>query len=326
MISSLLIEANNSSGMAERNNPSSPSTAAAAGAANDGDFAHHGPGNSSFRTGSSSNSSRRFYHHSSDSSSASSSQSASPVHWERQPQDGDRRQPNQKSPTPIGNYCSSPELQQQQQHLMMAAALRHPLHPAAALQMQTLQHNLRHLHHGLHQGFHVHHSFGSSSSRIPSDAPGLKTDGGGDSAEESSAAGEKHQQSKSPDSIRSAKSPKPPATTESNASPISATPHGIEHILSRPLPARSSTNIIGTVVSPQFTSASSTSPHLSPTFPHQSPASASLNFAGLPPTSLAGVYWPTLPGFMGNPALQAWRDRLNSGKTIFKTCLDGILK
>lgn len=312
MISSLLegTASNNMASTAERNNVDrSPLTSSATDefVSTDNPSVH--------------NSSRRSYHHhSSDSSSGSvtSSRSPSPMHWGDKQED--RHHANRKSPTGSPTtYCSSPELQQHHQHMMMsssaafAAALRHPLHPAAALQMQTLQHNLRHLHHGL-QGFH--HSFGSSSSDSPTTKVSSNT-------QQEDSSSETNHQPKSPASITPA-SPKVTNVETTNNSPISATPHGIEHILSRPLPVRSAgTGIIGSPAAPAAPFTASPSHHLSPSFPHQPPAPSPLNFspgiAGLPPSSLAGVYWPALPGFMGSPALQAWRDRLTSaaGKDQF---------
>ena len=274
---------------------------------------------------------------------------------------------NKTTESPIGennpiashHYCSSPELlMQQQQQMMMSssafsAAFRHHphhLHPAAALQMQTLQHNLRQLHH--HHG--LHNPFGqmpitlspssSSSTRLHEAmmlsaaaavaASNKTTEMTGSvalskSMDEASTtpttpvSDNREKNVKSPDSVTSTNQParNNNGTDNSQPSPISATPHGIEHILGRPVSA-SRSGVSQSFNSVQHSSTIQNLPAGSPPFSSLSqpaPPSSALNFAasglsGLPPSSLAGVYWPTLPSFMGNPALQAWRDRLSSGK------------
>lgn len=260
------------------------------------------------------------------------------------------------------HYCSSPEVMQHHQHALMSShpafsaafgrhhqsvhPASHHLHPAAPFHMQTaLQQSLRHLHHGL-QGLH-HHPFGPLSAvRPPSPSRLDMLSPGGDvqrsaTVEDTSSSspppGPGEKPAKVSDSltatVTSTATSRSAGTVidSSNHSPVSATPHGIEHILSRPAittVARSGCTTIGTAAQPfsSPTAHSMAHQHLSaspPTFPSlpQPPPSA-LNFsaaglAGLPPSSLAGVYWPAaLPGFMANPALQAWRDRLHSGKIL----------
>lgn len=86
----------------------------------------------------------------------------------------------------------------------------------------------------------------------------------------------------------------------SDGSPVSATPHGIEHILSRPRP-----------------SAPPSHQYAAP-MPGVAQASASLANGLASHHQWAGVYWPPLPGFIGNPAaIQAWRERLSYGNQNF---------
>ena len=82
------------------------------------------------------------------------------------------------------------------------------------------------------------------------------------------------------------------AAAAATATTPSSNPHGIENILNRPLPERRM------AVPP-------------PLAPPQNPAAA--GFSGSSLNFNTGVYWPALPGFIGNPALHAWRERLNQG-------------
>ncbi|XP_057380951.1 uncharacterized protein LOC130703514 isoform X2 [Daphnia carinata] len=92
---------------------------------------------------------------------------------------------------------------------------------------------------------------------------------------------------------------------------ISATPHGIENILNRPIPRPDP------VISPAI----QCYPHSSSSSQYPSPFSAiartqkpldfsnGVNALGLNSPTFTGVYWPTLQSFIDNPALQTWRDR-----------------
>lgn len=98
---------------------------------------------------------------------------------------------------------------------------------------------------------------------------------------------------------------------EENSS-VSATPHGIENILSRPLP-RSIPSVTSSETHPQ----SCSSNQYPSSFPGLSPTTNNLDFPngvnpatiGLHSPSFGSVYWPSLQTFIDNPALQAWRDR-----------------
>ena len=99
---------------------------------------------------------------------------------------------------------------------------------------------------------------------------------------------------------------------EENSS-ISATPHGIENILSRPLPRPAP------VTSSATQQQSSTSSQYPP-FPGLPQTQNSLDFPsginniGLHSSTFSGIYWPSLQSFIDNPALQSWRDRFQMGK------------
>ena len=252
---------------------------------------------------------------------------------------------DQKSDSSIStNYCSSPELSspigstllsEDQQSFHRSTGLAAGLHPAfyPALHIQSLQHSLRHLHQGL-QGFNSLGISTSSSNTInrrdaavssictETAATDVNTSfdltnnsvvetsqSSNESSYISNALNKKRQQHpKSPlfDSTNSVQ-------TTDNSSPIAATPHGIEHILSRPIPRSAP---IVSASAPQQPPGTSFSP-----LPHPSPNQlafpgvAGLGLNRLSPASLPGVYWPSLPSFIGNPTLQAWRDRLSSSGT-----------
>ncbi len=120
----------------------------------------------------------------------------------------------------------------------------------------------------------------------------------------------------------SSKSPSSPESVNTTAmtqneenSSISATPHGIENILSRPLPR----------LAPVTSSAAqqqSSSSNQYPSFPGLPQTQNSLDFSnginnfGLHSSTFPGIYWPTLQSFIDNPALQSWRDRFQIGKNI----------
>jgi len=187
------------------------------------------------------------------------------------------------------------------------SALPHAFHPALHMQ-SALHQSLRNLHgfHAAAAGLPLPPNFGLTLPSPSLHSPKM-------SAEQPESSSKSTTQSKSSKS-EPASSPQTTSahnkSTESNSegSPVSATPHGIEHILNRPLPRMATCN---TNQQP-FALHGGFSPSSHP----QPPPPSALNLAGLgglPPPSLAGVYWPTLPGFIGNPALQAWRDRINSG-------------
>lgn len=96
---------------------------------------------------------------------------------------------------------------------------------------------------------------------------------------------------------------------------ISATPHGIENILSRPLPR--SVQVTPTDVHPQLCSTNQyTTPPLTGLATTQNaidfPNGINASTLGLHSSSFGGVYWPSLQTFIDNPALQAWRGRFQT--------------
>ena len=234
------------------------------------------------------------------SSPSPSSAGGESVH-ERSSEKTSRSSPDHKCNSPVLHYASSPELaaapsftlQQQQQQLNHHQMYQqHPglVLPAfhSALQMQSLQQSLRNLH-----GLQALQPFGGKLQAPP--PPALLA----------------------PSPSSTAKSPDFAPKETPTGSPVSATPHGIEHILSRP-PVR----IVGSGGGACSTAPTSPAVHHA-TFSAMSQQTAPMNLAAaglaLPAPSLTSVYWPTLPGFMGNPALQAWRDRLYSGKFPIQT-------
>lgn len=107
--------------------------------------------------------------------------------------------------------------------------------------------------------------------------------------------------------------------TEENSS-VSATPHGIENILNRPLPRPA---LVMSPVSQQChqQSCSSNTPQFQSSFlglPRSQIAldfSSGVNSIGLHSPNFSGIYWPTLQSFIDNPGLQTLRDRLKRSKS-----------
>ncbi|KAI9555990.1 putative homeobox protein Nkx-6.1 [Daphnia sinensis] len=93
---------------------------------------------------------------------------------------------------------------------------------------------------------------------------------------------------------------------------ISATPHGIENILNRPIPRPDPVLSPAIQCHPHSSSSSNQYPSpFSAIARTQKPLdfSSGVNALGLNSPTFTGVYWPTLQSFMDNPALQTWRDR-----------------
>ncbi|KAK4024697.1 uncharacterized protein LOC116927646 isoform X1 [Daphnia magna] len=92
---------------------------------------------------------------------------------------------------------------------------------------------------------------------------------------------------------------------------ISATPHGIENILNRPIPRPESVISPAIQCHPQSSSSNQYPSPFSAIARTQKPLDFSngVNAVGLNSPAFTGVYWPTLQSFIDNPALQTWRDR-----------------
>lgn len=90
----------------------------------------------------------------------------------------------------------------------------------------------------------------------------------------------------------------PTAQTLAATTSSSATPHGIDHILSRPAPT--------TLGLPRFNVTSAAGMYLNPATFGKQPTLADL-------TTRSALYWPGLQGLVNNP--MAWRDRLSTGKS-----------
>ena len=110
--------------------------------------------------------------------------------------------------------------------------------------------------------------------------------------------------------------------TEENSS-VSATPHGIENILNRPLPRPA------LVMSPvsQCHQQSCSSNQFQSSFLGLPRSQISLDFSsgvnsiGLHSPNFSGIYWPTLQSFIDNPGLQTLRDRFKRSKTNLSVLL-----
>lgn len=116
------------------------------------------------------------------------------------------------------------------------------------------------------------------------------------------------------------KSPSLPESTlllqpEDNYS-ISATPHGIENILNRPIPRPDPVISPVTQCHPQSSSSNQYPSPFSAITRSQKPLDFSngVNGIGLNSPTFTGVYWPTLQSFIDNPALQSWRERFQISK------------
>ena len=247
------------------------------------------------------------------------------------------------------NYCSSPELGSPMAGSLLSQSQHSSFHRSSglvglqtfypAMQMQSLQHSLRHLHQGL-QGFHsvqgISPSNSSATRRDVVSETSTAVNAIFDSSTNNSGKEEANSQSSNDESTfnsaaltnnrkhhhQHSKSPLFDSTnsvqTTDNSSPIAATPHGIEHILSRPVPRLAPIVSANATQHPPSTSFPPPPPPPPPPLPQNPsnqlnfPGMAGIGLNGLTPASLTGVYWPALPGFIGNPTLQAWRDRLNA--------------
>jgi hypothetical protein len=108
-------------------------------------------------------------------------------------------------------------------------------------------------------------------------------------------------------------------TTEENSS-VSATPHGIENILNRPLPRPA---LVMSPVSPCHPQSCSSNQFHQSSFlglPRNQQISldftSGVNSIGLHSPTFSGIYWPTLQSFIDNPGLQTLRDRFRKSKEI----------
>ena len=116
-------------------------------------------------------------------------------------------------------------------------------------------------------------------------------------------------------------SPSSVIQSEENSS-VSATPHGIENILNRPLPRPV------LVMSPmsQCHQQSCSSTQFQSSFLAGLPRNLDFNNGvhhsiGLHASTFSGIHWPTLQSFIDNPGLQTLRDRFRKSKNILAILL-----
>lgn len=121
---------------------------------------------------------------------------------------------------------------------------------------------------------------------------------------------------KSPSLLESVNTSSGVQTAEENSS-VSATPHGIENILNRPLPRPV---LVLSPMSQCHQQSCSSSNQFQSSFLAGLPRNQIMDFSsgvhslGLHSSTFSGIHWPTLQSFIDNPGLQTLRDRFRKSK------------